>query len=112
MINKSLLSAIMPQDYKTAKITPLLKNNGLEIVKSNFGPVCNLPYASKMIERVIANQMVEHMKQNDLFELLQSVYREGHSTETALSKVQNDALVAVDNQRVSISCTARLVSCF
>ena len=40
-----------------------------------------------MIERAVAKQMVEHMKQNDLFEPLHSAYKEGHSTETALLKV-------------------------
>ena len=61
-----------------------------------------MPNASKMIERTVTNQMVEHMKLNDLFEPLQSAYKEGHSIETALLKVQNDILVAMDNQRVAI----------
>eukprot|EP00112_Aurelia_sp_Birch-Aquarium-sp1_P013161 Seg2783.5 transcript_id=Seg2783.5/GoldUCD/mRNA.D3Y31 product="hypothetical protein" protein_id=Seg2783.5/GoldUCD/D3Y31 len=87
IINKSLLSAVMPEDFKLALLIPLLRRIGLEIIKPNFRPVSNLPYASKMIERAVANQMVEHMKQNDLFEPLQSAYQEGHSTETALLKV-------------------------
>ena len=102
IINKSLLSAVMPEDFKLALLIPLLKKVGLEVIKPNFRPVSNLPYASKMIERAAANQMVEHMKRNNLFEPLQSAYKEGHSTETALLKVQNDLLVAMDNQRVSI----------
>ena len=101
-MNKSPQSAAMPEDLKLALLIPLLKKIGLEIVKPNFRPVSNLPFASKMIERAVANQMVEHMKQNNLFEPLQSAYREGHSTETALLKVQNDLLVAMGNQRVSI----------
>ena len=87
---------------KQKLLIPLLKKIGLEIVKPNFRPVSNLPYASKMIEREVANQMVKHMKENSLFEPLQSAYREGHGTETALLKVQDDLLVAMDNQRVSI----------
>eukprot|EP00112_Aurelia_sp_Birch-Aquarium-sp1_P012989 Seg2736.4 transcript_id=Seg2736.4/GoldUCD/mRNA.D3Y31 product="hypothetical protein" protein_id=Seg2736.4/GoldUCD/D3Y31 len=62
IINKSLLSAVMPEDFKLALLIPLLKKIGLEIIKPNFRPVSNLPYASKMIERAVANQMVEHMK--------------------------------------------------
>ena len=112
IINKSLRSAVMPEDFKLALLIPLLKNVGLEVIKPNFRPVSNLPYASKMIERAVANQMVEHMKQNDLFEPLQSAYKEGHSTETALLKVQNDLLVAMDNQRVSILVLLDLSAAF
>ena len=112
IINKSLRSAVMPEDFKLALLIPLLKKVGLEVIKPNFRPVSNLPYASKMIERAVANQMVEHMKQNDLFEPLQSAYKEGHSTETALLKVQNDLLVAMDNQRVSILVLLDLSAAF
>ena len=52
------------------------------------------------------------MKQNNLFEPLQSAYREGHNTETALLKVQNDLLVDMDNQRVLILVFLGLLSCF
>ena len=102
----------MPEDFKLALLIPLLKKVGLEVIKPNFRPLSNLPYASKMIERAVANQMVEHMKQNDLFEPLQSAYKEGHSTETVLLKVQNDLLVAMDNQRVSILVLLDLSAAF
>ncbi len=79
-----------------------MKKTGLEIIKANFRPVSNMPYASKLIERAVANQLVQHMVENDLFEPLKSAYREGHSTEIALSRVQNDLLMATDKQKVSI----------
>ena len=112
IINKSLRSAVMPEDFKLASLIPLLKKVGLEVIKPNFRPASNLPYASKMIERAVANQMVEHIIQNDLFEPLRSAYKEGHSTETALLKVQNDLLVAMDNQRVSILVLLDLSAAF
>ena len=112
IINKSLLSALMPEDFKLALLIPSLKKIGLEVIKPNFRPVSNLPYASKMIERAVANQIVEHMKRNNLFEPLQSAYKERHSTETALLKVQNDLLLAMDNQRVSILVLLDLSAAF
>ena len=59
----------------------------------------NLAYISKVIERVIAKRMVDHMDINNLHELLQSSYKKFHSCETALIKVQNDILEAIDGKK-------------
>ena len=43
-------------------------------------------------------QLVDHLKENDLYEIYQSAYRQLHSTDTALIQVQNDKLQAVDSE--------------
>ena len=58
----------------------------------NYRPISNLPFISKVIERVVAKQLQE----NDLHDQFKSAYRHDHSTETALIKVHNDILCAVD----------------
>ena len=112
IINKSLQSADMPKEFKLAILIPLLKKIGLEVIKPNFRPVSNLAYASKLIESAVASQLVEHMTNKGLFEPLQSAYRQGHSTETALLEVQNDMLVAMDSQQVSILILLDLSAAF
>ena len=67
------------------------------MIEPNFRPGSNLAYASILIENAFASQLVERMTNNGLFEQLQSAYRQGHSTETALLKVQNDMLVVMDS---------------
>ena len=42
---------------------------------------------------------VAHLTDNDLHEPLQSAYRTGHSMETALLKVSNDILLALDKRQ-------------
>ena len=43
---------------------------------------------------------------------MQTAYRAGHSTATALVKVQNDILNAIDNQQVTIMLPLDLYAAF
>ncbi len=86
IINLSLHLGDIPNSLKKAIIKPLLKKLGLEFINKNYRPVSNLTFLSKIIERAIAKQFVDHLTNNNLMDNLQSAYREGHSTETALLK--------------------------
>ena len=66
-------------------------------------PVSNLSYISKLSERAVVEQFMEHLTANNLHSPLQSAYKQQHSTETALLKVKNDILMSMDEQHVTIS---------
>ena len=100
IINKSLETACMPVQLKEAMLKPKLKKSNLEFEEySNFRPISNLKFLSKIIEKAVAAQLMEHLVNNNLEEPLQSAYKRFHSSETALLKVQNDILIAIDNQK-------------
>ena len=96
--NLSLACAEFSDTLKVAFVSPLIKKITLdcEILK-NYRPVSNLSFISKLIERVVCTQLISHLKSNGLYEVFQSAYREFHSTETALLRVQNDLLLSVDD---------------
>jgi len=97
IINKCFSSGEFPAPCKSAIVRPLLKKPSLDCeVLKNYRPVSNLSYLSKTIERVISSQLVEYMKDNHLLEGLQSAYKAGHSTETALLRIHNDLLCGVE----------------
>ena len=98
IVNASLNHAIVPLSLKTALIRPLLKKSVLdkEVLK-NYRPVSNLSFISKVLEKVVAKRLDDHMLDNNLYSSVQSAYRERHSTETALLKVQSDILTALDS---------------
>jgi len=76
---------------KRATISPLLKRSGLDKEEiKNYRPISNLPFISKLIEKVVARRIEEHLEHNDLNDVYQSTYRRCHSTETALLKVHSD----------------------
>lgn len=73
---------------KSAIVKPLFKKPQLDPNDlKNYRPVSNLPFVSKVIERVVALQLNTHLEQNHLLDPLQSAYRRKHSTETALLRV-------------------------
>ena len=59
IIKSTLHSAIVPKPLKTAVMTPLPKNNGLDPnLCKNYHPVLNLPCASKLLECAVAEQLI------------------------------------------------------
>jgi hypothetical protein len=98
--NESLQSGCMPEKLKEAVLKPKLKKDSLEYEEyTNFRPISNLKFLSKVIEKVAAGQLLEHLANNNLEEPFQSAYKRFHSAETSLLKVQNDILVAIDNRK-------------
>ena len=103
----------MPSNLKEAVLIPLLKKVFLdpEIFK-NFRPVSNLTFLSKLIDRVVALRLNEHMKINNLYEEFQSSYRKCHSTETALTAVHDDILRHIDEKQSVILLLLDLSAAF
>ena len=113
IVNASLESGQVPKKLKAAVIKPLLKQNGLDFnVLKNYRPVSNLPFVSKIIEKVVLDQLQTHLRDNDLLEINQSAYRKNHSTETALLHVLENLLVQTDNKMVSILALLDLSAAF
>jgi len=67
---------------KTAVVTLILEKTNLDPTDfANYPPISNLPYVSKIIEKVIATQLQSFQSLNDSFHLY---HRQYHGTETAL----------------------------
>ena len=70
---------------KAALVKPLIKKNTMDCnILNNYRPVSNLTFVSKVIEKAVAFHLNKYLINNNLNESLQSAYKSGHSTETAL----------------------------
>ena len=103
MCNASLKEGHLPSSQKAAIVTPILKKvNADPDELKNYRPISNLTFISKVIERIVAEQITRHLNEANLMPPLQSAYRCHHSTETAVMKVLSDILDAMDARKVSL----------
>ena len=72
----------------------------------------NLPFVSKLVEKVVVKQTSTHVDENALPDPFQSAYRRGHSTETALLRVKNDIAATLDRKCTTLLMTFDLSCAF
>ena len=103
VVNSSIATSSVPCVMKHAVVTPLLKKTGLDPEKmTNYRPISNLSFVSKLLEKHVATQVRQHLEENGLFDVFQSAYRPAHSCETALVRIQDDILQSLDNRKSTI----------
>ena len=113
IMNASITSGYVPKSFKSALVRHLLKKPGLDPnVLKNYRPVSNLPFLSKVLEKVVDSRLERHLTENSLHADHQSVYRKFHSAETALLKVQNDILHSLDKNCVTVLVLLDLSAAF
>ena len=69
-----------------------------------YRPVSNLPFVSKVLEKVAESRLENHLTSNHLYDRVQLAHLPCDSTETALLCVHHDISVALDN-----NCCAALL---
>ena len=65
LINLSLQTGSVPSAWKTAKVIPVFKN-GNRTDTDNYRPISALPVMSKILERVVHKQLMDHLERNSL----------------------------------------------
>jgi len=113
IVNLSLSTGEFPSNFKQSIVTPLIKKPSLDKENlSNYRPISNLSFLSKLTERVVKNRLEQHLSLNSLYNLHQSAYTRFHSTETALLSVYDSLVQATAKQQVSCLCLLDLSAAF
>ena len=101
LINKSLTEGAFSIQWKTAIICPLLKKPGIELIASNYRPVSNLPFLSKVVEKIVLTRFNKHCDKFQLMPGYQLAYRKNFSCETAIIKITNDILWSMESKKIT-----------
>lgn len=113
IVNLSITSAHFPAEMKKAVIKPTLKKDNADTdCLSNYRPVSNLPATSKLLERVILDQLNKYLSDNHLHCPVQSGYRPHHSCETLLVRMADDIRKEIQADNIVIVVLLDLSAAF
>ncbi|XP_020296234.1 uncharacterized protein LOC109861131 [Pseudomyrmex gracilis] len=100
--NFSLMDGSVPKIWKSALITPIPKIEHLTAVQ-HYRPIAILPTISKALERIVSDQIIKYLTENNLLDPYQFAYRKNSSTQTCVIRMLEDIRYAADNRKVTVS---------
>ena len=105
LTNLVITKRAWPTQWKESVILPTLKSNKPPGILSSYRPVVNLCSVSKIVERVLYDQMVQHLDDSGVIPHEQHGFRSGRSTDTALATLFSRIAQAQD-QSLKIGLSA------
>jgi len=113
LFNRSLATGIVPSSFKSAFITPMLKKVDLDPSDpKSYRPISNLSVISKLLERLVASQLLSYIAEAKLLPDLQSAYQAHYSTGTAVLQVMSDILRSLDDGDIALLTLLDLSAAF
>ena len=84
LINMSIETGLVPSDWKIAKVIPVFKS-GKKSDLDNYRPISDLPILSKLLEKFVHKQLIDHLEKNCMLFSIQFGFRSKRSTELAVT---------------------------
>ena len=103
IVNLALTKSQYPSLWKTGIISPIPKRGDLSLPQ-NWRPIVLNTVVSKLLERVMNEQIMEFMTRNLLDPTTQHAYRRGKSCQTALTDVDSFIQKARNEKKTVIMC--------
>lgn len=98
LFNNSLQSGIIPDEWKLANVTPILKK-GSKSLPSNYRPISLTSVVCKMLETLIRDKLVNHLEKNKLIRDTQHGFRNKRSCLTNLLDFLYDVFSCYDESK-------------
>ena len=87
LFNDCISTGELPCDFKTALVTPLYKKKGNKEDVNNYRGISVIPPAAKAFEKILADQINEHLSNNNILFENQFGFRVNRSCEQALHEI-------------------------
>ena len=102
IINLSISTSKFVNKWRIAKVVPLYKGKlSNQLIPKSFRPISILSVISKITEKVIQAQLVEHFDCNNLWNKNQHGYRSNRSTTTILLQIADALYSAADAKEIA-----------
>ena len=111
IVNTSIVTGVNPFIWKYGQVAPYHKKGDVDDV-SNYRPVTLLPVLSKVLEKIVAEQLMNYLELNKLLSSSQHGFRKSLSTETALMQVMEKLYHNMDNKKLSLITLCDLSKAF
>lgn len=111
IVNTSIVTGSFPALWKYANVVPGFKNGDVNDV-SNYRPISLLPILSKVLEKIVARQLMTFLETNKLLSNSQHGFRDKLSTETALLKVTDKVYKNIDEKKITLITLCDLSKAF
>ena len=100
IFNLSLATGRFPNSWKIAHVSPIFKG-GTENDRASYRPISVLPFLSRLFEKLVYNQLYDHLDTNNLIYAKQSGFRTLHSTVSCLLNFTNDCYINMDKGKLT-----------
>ncbi len=97
IVNTSIVTGIVPTAWKHTLIIPLFKSGDVNDF-NNFRPVSLLLIISKVLEKIVSNQLTNFLETMKLLSNSEHGFRPQLSTETALTVITDEIYNNMDSK--------------
>ena len=111
IFNSSLEKGIFPDIWKFARVTPIFKSGAKKDVY-NYRPISVTSIFSRMLERIVHDQMFDFLLENNVITKNQSAFRKLYSTITSLICSTDHWYENIDNKKLNLTIFLDLKKAF
>ena len=97
IINMSFATGSYPDKLKMAKVIPVYKNKGDQLLVSNYRPISLLSNINKIFEKLVYSRLYSFLNLHNCIYELQFGFRTNHSTNHALFSLTEEIRKALDS---------------
>ena len=100
LFNLSIAERKFPEQWKVATVISLQKVGNKTDV-NNFRPISLLPLPGKLLEKIIHNQTMTYLENNNILTPHQNGFRANHSTISTIANFTDDIFQAINDNQIT-----------